>query len=107
MPAKKPKSQHRTQIAVTCSIAQKQQLERILSKIPPLKKSKYMLKAIKRAIAVHHTEYSDESYTHQSTVEFQISCTPEEKQNILDYCDRYLPSKKRSRWIMSILLSVV
>lgn len=63
-----------------------------------------MLKVIKGAIALKHTEYSDESYTHQSTVEFQISCTPEEKKRILDYCDRYLPSKKRSRWIISILL---
>ena len=105
MPAKKPKSQYRTQIAVTCSIAQKQQIDKVLAKIPPRQKSKHMMGLIQRAINYHYTEYSDESYTHKSTIEFQISCLPAQKKAILDYCDRYLPSKKRSRWIVNTILN--
>lgn len=105
MPQPKPKSQHRIPLSVTCSIAQKQQIDELLESVAPLPRSKYILNLLQEAMAKEYAEYSQESYTHKSTVEFQISCTPQQKQEILDYCDRYLPSKKRSRWIVNIILS--
>ena len=104
MPAPKPKSQHRIPLVVSCSVAQKEQIDEVLAKIPPRRKSKYILSLIEKAIASGDTNLAEESYTHNTNVQFQVSCSPEEKKKIDNYCDRYLPKGKRSRWIVNIIL---
>ena len=104
MPIAKPLREHRKPLNVSCT---KQQLDLInkrysdrLYSLADLNRSKYFIKILKKAIAYRLTSCIEESYTHGSTVTFQISCTPEELKLIKDYSDRYLPTKKRSRWII-------
>lgn len=106
MPASKPKHQHRVVIPVTCSKEQKKQIDSVLSHIPPQARSEHILQLIDKAITQKYTDYSDESYTHGSTIEWQISCQPDEREIIYSYCDRYLPARKRSRWIASVILNL-
>jgi hypothetical protein len=107
VPASKPKHKHRVVLPITCSIAQKKAIDKALSHIPPRQKSKYILELIRQAIALKYTTIADdESYTHGTNTEFQISCSPDERQIIYNYCDHYLPSGKRSRWIVSLTLNL-
>jgi hypothetical protein len=105
VPASKPKHTQRVALPVTCSVTQKKAIALHLSHIPPRQKSKYILELIKGAIADKYTEYcDDETFTHGDTTEWQISCSPKDREIINDYCDRYLPPNKRSRWIVNVIL---
>ncbi len=106
MPAKKPKTQHRVPLIVTCSAAQKQQIEEILSRYPARFRSKYIVGFLKEAIAANKTDIAEEGYWHGTNTQFQISCTPSEKEMIDDFCNKYLPPRKRSRWIVQRILEL-
>lgn len=107
MPAKKPKSQHRIPLIVSCSAAQKQEIDKVLSQYPIRYRSKYLINFLKRAIAQNKTDLADEeSYWHGTKKTFQISCLPEEKQLIDDFCNEHLPLRKRSRWIVQRILEL-
>ncbi len=107
MPAKKPKSKHRVPLIVSCSATQKQQIDEILSNYPIRYRSKYLMDFLKSAIAQNKTNLADEeSYWHGTKVTFQISCLPNEKQLIDDFCNEYLPARKRSRWIVQRILEL-
>lgn len=106
MPAPKPKHEHRVVIPVTCSKEQKAAINETLSHVPSQARSEYILKLIERAIATYYIDYVTESYTHGSTTEWQISCQPDERDIIYDYCKKYLPARKRSRWIVSVILDL-
>lgn len=109
MPAAKPKHQHRKPIAISCSenqfkmielkIEQLQERDRNLNK-KPLDRSKYIHQILESAIASNNALFSTESYTHGSTVTFQISCSRDRLNAINDFCDRNLDKMKRSRWIV-------
>ena len=106
MPAKKPLSEHRVSLSVTCSKNQKKQINRVLAKVSKGVRSQYILQLLKEAIAANKTEIADEmSYSHNTNVQFQVSCTRQEKKLIDDFCKTYLTSRKRSRWIVKVLLS--
>ena len=106
MPAKKPLNQHKKPLIVSCSIAQKEAIDKALSYIAPQRRSDHLKELIFKAIALANTSYSeDDSYNHGTRTSFQISCTPQQYQKINDYCDKYLPPKKRSRWIVNLILS--
>lgn len=107
MPAKKPKSKHRVPLIVSCSASQKQEIDEILSNYPIRYRSKYLVDFLKRAIAEHKTDLNeDESYWHGTKTTFQISCLPKDKQLIDDFCNQYLPVRKRSRWIVQRILEL-
>ncbi len=107
MPAKKPKSKHRVPLIVSCSATQKQQIDKVLSQYPLRYRSKYLMDSLKSAIAQHKTDLNeDESYWHGTKTTFQISCTPEGKQKIDEFCNQYLPARKRSRWIVQRILEL-
>ncbi len=107
MPAKKPKSKHRIPLIVSCSATQKEEIDKVLSNYPVRFRSKYLINFLKRAIAAHKTNLADnESYWHGTQVTFQISCLPEEKQLIDEFCNKYLPVRKRSRWIVQRILEL-
>lgn len=106
MPAAKPKHKHRVVIPVTCSTEQKEQVDLALSHVPPQTRSEHILKLIKGAIAQKYINYVDDSYTHNSTTEWQISCQRNERDTIYAYCKNNLPARKRSRWIVSVILNL-
>ncbi len=61
---------------------------------------------LRDAIAKSQNDIASEGYSHKTNTEFQISCTPHDKQLIDDFCKKYLPPKKRSRWIVQRILEI-
>ena len=107
MPAKKPKSQHRKPLIVTCSKDHKKQIDQILSNYPVRYRSKYMVEFLKDAIAEGKTDLAPKSDSFGESSQFQISMSPEDKQLIETYCQKNLPPKKRSRWIVQRILELI
>jgi hypothetical protein len=106
MPAKKPFLDHRQPLIVSCSIAQKKEIDKKLSHIAPRQRSNYIRKLIFQAIAQQHTNYlKEDSGVYSSKTSFQLSCSPEEYTKIINYCQVFLPPKKRSKWIVNLILS--
>ena len=106
MPARKPKSQHRKPLIVTCSRDQKRKIDEIISKYPRRYRSKYIVEALKGAIARNKTNIAPKSFAYGESKQFQISMTPEDKKLINDYCKQHIPQNKRSRWIVQRILEL-
>ncbi len=105
MPAKKPLSEHKIALSVTCSQKHKKQIDRALSHIPKGRKSREILKLLKDAIATKKTEIADDvGFWHNTKVQFQISCTRQEKELIDAFCKTHLTARKRSRWITKMII---
>ena len=105
MPAAKPKSQHRKPIAISCSQTQYKMIELKIEQLQErdrtlIDRSKAIHHILQKAIANNNTLFSQESYTHCSTVSFQISCSSQKLKAINEFCDRNLGKLKRSRWIV-------
>lgn len=94
----------RKPLSVSCSTSQKEQIFKLFPQ--PRKRSQQILKILENAIALNKIDYSKESYSHNTTTQFQISCTSSQLDRINNYCDRFLPKFKKSRWIIQQVLTI-
>ena len=113
MPAKKPKSQHKKVIPVTCSEHQLtlinhkakylSECDRLLGR-QEKNRSKYIIASLRQAIAKGKTYDKPVIYPKKDNTEFQLSCTPDEYSAIIKYSDRELSARTRSKWIVQAFL---
>lgn len=96
------KERYRERFNICCSAVNKEIIDQLLAE--HRNKSKFIVSAIEEAIAHQETGIIDEPSRHSSYSRLQISCSPEQKERIDDYCDRYIDRYKRSKWIVKILL---
>lgn len=103
MPAAKPKDQQRVILNVTCSVEQKALVEEAYKKSGFPTRSKFLLHKIYEAIAQNNDYVPAKIDKHATKAPIQISCTPKQKESILQFTSK-LPSFKRSRWILGLVI---
>lgn len=105
MPAKKPAEEQRVRFNVSCSSDTKKILDRIFANLPyGVSNSEFIMSLIDNAISDEDFSIYDEPFPKRSKVQFQLSCTPDQKQRMDKFCEVFLDSKKRSRWIVKLIL---
>lgn len=94
----------RVVIPVSCSKEQKQLIDQHLDNNDINKgfKSQYIVQLILKAINNNYTNLAPSS---TNPIDWQISVNPDTKDYIYEWCDRNLPSKSRSKWIVNLILN--
>ena len=60
---------------------------------------------IAKAIAYGDEYITEKPPKHATKATIQLSCTPQQRQTIKEYCSNQLPNFKRSRWIVGLLIT--
>lgn len=96
------RGKRRVVISVSCSQRQKQLIDSILNQLDRGFKSKYVVNLILNAIAHNNTTLAQPE---PNEAEWQISVNPDTKAFICTWCDRNLPPRSRSKWIINLIAS--
>ena len=105
MPALKPKDQQRVILNVTCSTTEKKLVDKEFKNSGFPDRSKFILHKIFEAIAYGDEYITEKPPKHATKATIQLSCTPQQRKTIKEYCANQLPNFKRSRWIVGLLIN--